>query len=87
MDTEIKQRPVIQMGAVESSQITAIGHDAETNTLAIQFPSKSGSGSVYHYQNVTADQFAAFKNAESIGSHFGKNIKPFADRFPYVKVG
>jgi len=54
--------------------------------LAVQFISKTGGGSVYHYANFDAEAFAAFKNAESIGSHFYKNIKPHADRYPYVKV-
>jgi hypothetical protein len=76
----------IPMQPVESSQIAAIGHDPATNTLAIQFAAKSGAGSVYHYSNFTADDFVAFKAAESIGSHFGKHIKPCADRYPFVKV-
>ena len=86
MNTEIKARPVIAMDAVESSQISHLGHDPETHTLAIQFPSKSGSGSLYHYANFTVEQFAAFKGADSIGSHFAKHIKPHADKHPYVKV-
>lgn len=88
MNAENKVHKAIAMDAVESSQISAIGHDPETNTLAIQFPPKKDGtlGSVYHYSNFTSDDFAAFKGAESIGSHFGKVIKPNADRFPYVKV-
>lgn len=87
MDTAITQRPVIAMDTVVSSQINAIGHDAGTNTLAIHFKSYSQKpGSVYHYANVTAEQFAEFKAAGSIGAYFGKNIKPFKDRFPYVQV-
>ncbi|OGB23312.1 MAG: KTSC domain-containing protein [Burkholderiales bacterium RIFCSPLOWO2_02_FULL_57_36] len=86
MDTSIKIRPEIALNAVESSQIEAIGHDPETNTLAIQFKSKSGPGSVYHYSNFGTEQFGAIKNAESIGSHFGKVIKPFPDVYPYEKI-
>lgn len=87
MHTEIKSRPVIAMDAVESSQIAAIGHDPETNTLAIEFKNWKGEpSSVYHYDAFTAEQFEEFKNAESIGSHFGKHIKPFADCFPFVKI-
>jgi hypothetical protein len=86
MDHAIKDRPVITMDAVESSQIAAIGHDAETETLAIQFTSRTGPGSIYHYSNFTAEDFAAFRAAESAGAHFGKFIKPFGDRYPYVKV-
>lgn len=87
MDTNITQRPIITMDSVESSQIAAIGHDAETNTLAIQFPpNRRGISSVYHYANFTAEQFAAFQAAESKGSHFGKFIKPNAQQFPYENV-
>jgi hypothetical protein len=86
MHTAIKSRPTITMQPVESSQIHAIGHDPATNTLAIQFKSKSGAGSVYHYANFTAENFDAFKAAESIGPHFGKHIKPFIDKFPFEKI-
>ena len=76
----------IDLQPVESSQIAAIGHCAETNTLAIQFKKKDGPGSVYHYANFTADDFAAFKGAESIGSHFGQHIKPATEKHPFTKV-
>lgn len=81
----MKAAPAIAMQPVTSSQITAIGHDPATDTLAIQFPSKSGSGSLYHYQNFTAKDFAAFKSAPSIGSHFIKHIKPHTTKHPYEK--
>ncbi|OEZ02285.1 MULTISPECIES: KTSC domain-containing protein [Stenotrophomonas] len=80
----------IQLFDVDSSQIHSIGHDADTNTLAICFKRGTGAargpGSVYHYQNFSADEFEAFKNAESIGKHFGGFIKPFPDKYPYHKV-
>lgn len=76
----------IDLQPVESSQIAAIGHNPETNTLAIQFKKKDGPGSVYHYANFTADDFAAFKGAESIGSHFGQHIKPATEKHPFTKV-
>ncbi|MBO4119879.1 KTSC domain-containing protein [Cupriavidus gilardii] len=77
----------IAMDAVDSSQIHSIGHDPASSTLAIRFKSKDGAPtSLYHYRNVSADDFAAFRDAESIGSHFYKHIKPFADKYPYVKV-
>ncbi len=87
MNIETINHPVIAMDSVVSSQIAAIGHDSQTNTLSVQFTSKTGgTGSVYHYANFDAEAFAAFKSAESIGSYFYKNIKPRADVFPYVKV-
>lgn len=84
----MENKSVIAMDSVESSQIASIGHDAETNTLAIRFASKKdGSpGSLYHYSNFTAEDFAAFKSAESTGSHFKTFIKPHAAKFPYVKI-
>jgi hypothetical protein len=77
----------ITMDSVESSQIEAIGYDAETKTLAIQFKGKGETpGSVYHYSNFTPDDWQAFRDAESIGSHFYKNIKPAKDKYPYVRI-
>lgn len=76
----------IDMQQVDSSQIQAIGYDAETHTLAIQFKAKSGEGSLYHYANVTQATFDALRTAESLGAFFGKHIKPYPDLFPFVKV-
>ena len=52
----------IPMTEVESSQIHAIGHDGNS-TLAIQFKSRGGPGSIYHYANFSAEQFAEFRDA------------------------
>ncbi|MDY0975024.1 KTSC domain-containing protein [Massilia sp. CFBP9012] len=76
----------ITVTPVESSRIVAIGHAPESNTLAIQFKRGDAAGPVYHYQNVDAEQFQQFQGAESIGSHFYKHIKPFAEKFPYQKM-
>lgn len=78
--------PQITMHPVDSSQIDSIGHDADSNTLAIRFKSKAGAGSLYHYANFPADEFAKFKGAESIGSHFGKFIKPETSKYPFTKI-
>lgn len=79
--------PIIALQDVQSSQIKAIGHDPDTNTLAIQFRNWKGEvGSTYHYANFTAEDFEAFKNAESLGRHFGKHIKPETEKFPFTKV-
>ncbi|RLK53414.1 KTSC domain-containing protein [Stenotrophomonas rhizophila] len=80
----------IELVDVESSQIHSIGHDPETNTLAIRFTkgygANRGPGSLYHYQNFSADEFEAFKAADSIGKHFGAYIKAFPEKYPYRKV-
>ncbi len=74
----------IPMAPVASSQIAEIGHDPATSTMAIRF--KSNASPLYHYAGVTAEEFAAFQQAESIGSYFYKHIKPFADRYPYTRI-
>lgn len=79
--------PNIQLTPVKSSQIAAIGYDANSQTLAIQFKGKGDApGSVYHYANFTAEDWAEFQAAESVGSHFYRHIKPRADRFPYTRI-
>ena len=76
----------ITMHAVDSSQIDSIGHDAETNTLAVRFKNFKGEpGSLYHYANFTREAFLAFQNAESIGKHFGAYIKNATEAHPFTK--
>lgn len=83
-----KATPTIDMQEVESSQIHSIGHNAETGTLAIRFRDRRTNlpTSLYHYSNVPLADFEAFRDAESKGSHFGKHIKPYDKKYPYVKV-
>ncbi len=75
--------PLIPLTPVQSSQIHAIGHDAATQTLAIQFKAKAGPGSVYHYAGVSADVHHAFATAPSIGVFFGSHIK---GKFAFKKI-
>lgn len=87
MDQVTATSPRIAMDEVESSQLDAIGHNPESNVLAIQFKGKEGAvGSLYRYRNVSAELFTKLKEADSIGSFFYKNIKPHADLYPYTKV-
>lgn len=77
----------IPLTPVASSQIAAIGHDPSTNTLAIEFASKTGGhGSIYHYASFTREGYDAFSSAESIGSHFYKFIKNNPQKYPYTKI-
>jgi hypothetical protein len=77
----------IPLTPVASSQIHSIGHDPATNTLAIRFADKSGDpAALYHYSNFPAEEFEKLSSAESIGSHFYKQIKPHADDFPYTRI-
>jgi hypothetical protein len=61
---------------VESSQVAAVGYDEATKTLAVTFT--RGTGAIYHYLNVEPQLHRDFMAAESIGSFFGKHIKPLA---------
>jgi len=76
----------IELTPIESSQIHAIGHDPATNTLAIQFKSKAGPGSIYHYANVPAEKYAAFQECESKGRFFGAEFKVKAEEYPFTKI-
>lgn len=84
-ETTEKKHPDIALTPVESSQLHAIGHDAASNTLAIQFKGKDGGGSIYHYANFTSADYEKFRTADSLGSYFGKNIKR-AEAHPYTRV-
>jgi len=80
-------KSTISLTPVESSQLSAFGHDPATNTLAVMFPpSKDGSQRVYHYANVDAEKFAAFQAAESKGSFFIHNIKKDTEGHPFTRM-
>lgn len=81
------QVPAIELAPVESSQLAAVGYDAATATLAIRFNGKGDKpGSLYHYANFGETDWAALRDAESKGSHFIRQIKPHADRYPCVRI-
>lgn len=79
--TPVNTDPIL-LDSVESSQIEGIGHSPESNTLAMKFK----NGGLYHYANVTPEDFAALKEAESVGSHFYKHIKPFTEKYPFKRI-
>lgn len=64
---------------VNSSQIAAIGYDAEAQKLQIEF----NNGWVYVYDQVAADVFESMKQAPSVGQFFYRNIK---GRYSYYRV-
>ncbi len=72
------KQPTIPMHNVKSSQIESVGHHGDT--LAVKFK----SGGTYHYHGVSADDFAKFQNAESLGSHLQTHIK---GNFKFSKIG
>jgi hypothetical protein len=78
------------MTEVNSSNIYAVGHDPDTNTLHVQFRSskdKRMPGSSFAYQHVTAEQHHALMTAPSVGSHFSEHIKGHPERHPFKKEG
>jgi len=76
----------MHMKSVDSSQIAAIGHDPETNTMAVQFKNSKGEpSSTYHYANCTQEMHDECLAAESIGVWFGATLKPNAEKYPFTK--
>ena len=71
----------IPLQPVESSQIEAIGHDADTNTLAVKF--RRGNRATYHYSNFPPEEFEAFKAASSKGVFFEANVR---GKYEYQKI-
>lgn len=61
----------IEMKPVESTNISKVGYDPATKTLAVAF----ADGSLYHYQNVEPSAHDDLLAAKSMGSHLHKNIK------------
>jgi KTSC domain len=60
------------MTPVKSDSIAAVKHDPASRTLTVQF----NNGGLYTYADVSADQHASLMRADSIGTHFHKNIRP-----------
>lgn len=60
----------IHMTPVTSSQIKAIGYDAASKTLAIEFNS-----GLYHYSGVPAEKFDELMAAESKNAYVQRVIK------------
>lgn len=74
-DYETEPRPQIALVPVESSQIKAVGYDAETQTLAVQF---TRGDAIYHYPLVPKGAYMAMMACDSVGKFFGAYIKPMA---------
>lgn len=75
-------RPPILLAQVESHKIAAIGYEAASKTLAVQFCTR-GPSHFYHYPNVEPELHQAFMAAESKGRFFGEHIQglPF-EKYP-----
>ena len=56
---------------VQSSNITAIGYNAEKHILEVEFK----TGSIYHYENITCELASNLLNAPSVGKFFNQEIR------------
>lgn len=61
----------VEMKPVKSSNISAIGFDAENKALHVSF--RNGTSYIYH--DVDAEKHAALMKADSVGSHFHAHIR------------
>lgn len=64
---------------VSSSNIAAIGYDADGQTLTIEFR----SGGTYEFYDVPEQVFEGLRTASSLGQYFQNNIR---GRYRYVRV-
>lgn len=66
---ETTPRPPIVLARIESQRVAAQGYDPTIQTLAVQFTPKPGVlAPVYHYPEVTPEQYATFIAPETAGS-------------------
>jgi len=63
--------PEIEMNPVNSSMISAVGYDAESETLRVEF----SSGRTYEYRPFSAELYTQFINSPSLGRFFHSTIK------------
>ena len=72
---------------VESSQISEVGYEPETETLGIRFKAKGDwPASEYHYANVNETIHKALLDAESVGKAFQFYIKANPKLYPHIKI-
>ena len=81
MSTKDTAAPALQILLVPviSGNLKAVGYDAATQTLDVQF----ASSRVYRYSGVPAKVHEELIGAESIGSHFARNVR---GKFPSVDL-
>lgn len=67
------------MQPVSSSNIAAVGYDAENQTVYVQFL----NGSTYAYKGVPEHEFENLLTAPSVGSYLNRNFK---NVYPYERA-
>ena len=65
-----------EMLSVHSSTICCIGYRAETENMKSQLTVIFAGGARYTYADVPLDLWKRFKEAESVGRFFAREIKP-----------
>lgn len=71
--------PIPDMQPVSSSNIEAVGYDAENETVYVQFL----NGSTYAYRGVPEHEFENLRTAPSVGSYLNRNFK---NVYPYERA-
>lgn len=71
--------PIPEMQPVSSSNIAAVGYDAENLMVYVQFL----DGSTYAYKGVPEHEFENLKTAPSVGSYLNRNYK---NVYPYERA-
>jgi hypothetical protein len=77
-----------EMFPVSSSNISAVGYDAENMILYVDFLRKGNDFSErqYRYFNVPYMVYDEMVNAPSVGSYFYHNIRPYVNDYPYERL-
>jgi hypothetical protein len=65
MSAEIVRAPV------QSTNVAAVGYDADSRTLQVEFT----NGGLYEYHDVPADVAEGLAGADSVGRYFAANIR------------
>ncbi len=68
-----------EMQPVSSSNIAAVGYDAENENVYVQFL----DGSTYAYKGVQEHEFENLRTASSVGSYLNRNYK---NVYPYERM-
>lgn len=71
--------PMPDMQPVSSSNIAAVGYDAENQTVYVQYL----KGSTYAYKGVPEHEFENLRTAPSVGSYLNRNFK---NVYPYERA-
>jgi hypothetical protein len=71
--------PIPEMHPVSSSNVAAVGYDADNQTVYVQFL----DGSTYTYKGVTEQEYENLRTASSVGSYLNRNYK---NVYPYERI-